>query len=547
MRTGRPHNHALHLPAIVAAPVHALSRHWHGLLATVLCAVLLAPLVSALAESITPDAAAYLSVWGRARSWHALGTTLGLGATAASMALLLGWIMAGALALLPARLKLVGALCCGLPLLLPSSLLAGAWIVALGRDGLLRAPWEAATGLSWTIYDRPMAAAAMALRYFGPAVWLLLEDRRWRGGTGPAAQLMVPSRTLRWLVLRLWPAARTATMAWLIVLLLVMNDHIMPDVFLISTYGTQILIQYAALLSPAGATALAAIPTAACAAVAWLALGYGWGRWRRSAGDPSPPARQPPAAHALAGALVLTVLFVAVLLPVGVLARRAGWPSAWLAALGAAGPELLHTATLAGLGAPASVLAAWVIATAWLRRAKSGRWSLAPCLLVNLAAPASLVALGTLALTAHGSWRGLANGPGAIVLACMARFCPIAVLMLFAAWIRHDDLPEQCARAHGMAPWRRGLHVLWPRRRRVVGVAILLNALLIATELEMSILLVAPGTSTLGVRLYTLMHTAPDELVSALAMGIASILLPAIVVFVWLVAGRDRHPGFPRP
>ncbi|MCK4625870.1 MAG: hypothetical protein KAV00_11200, partial [Phycisphaerae bacterium] len=83
----------------------------------------------------------------------------------------------------------------------------------------------------------------------------------------------------------------------------------------------------------------------------------------------------------------------------------------------------------------------------------------------------------------------------------------------------------------------------WPRRRASVLAVTVLCGLLIATELEMSILLAAPGEATLGIRLYTLIHTAPDSVVSALTLAILALVGPGIVLFMFLLARVQTQRG----
>ena len=72
--------------------------------------------------------------------------------------------------------------------------------------------------------------------------------------------------------------------------------------------------------------------------------------------------------------------------------------------------------------------------------------------------------------------------------------------------------------------------------------AALLAALFMATDLETSIFLAPAGGSTLGVRLYTLIHTAPDASVAALALGILALTVPAILLLA-AVAALGRKEG----
>jgi ABC-type Fe3+ transport system permease subunit len=159
---------------------------------------------------------------------------------------------------------------------------------------------------------------------------------------------------------------------------------------------------------------------------------------------------------------------------------------------------------------------------------------------VNLAVPPSLVGLGTIALFQTGPLAALRDTRVPLVVGCAARFLPVAVLLLYALWRHESPQAALAARVHGVSAWRTAWRVTWPGRRASVAAAALLAAILIATDLEVSILLAPPGGATLGVRLYTLIHTAPDALVSALALGILLLTAPALCL-LGLVAARRRR------
>ena len=126
-----------------------------------------------------------------------------------------------------------------------------------------------------------------------------------------------------------------------------------------------------------------------------------------------------------------------------------------------------------------------------------------------------------------------------MVAAYAVRFVPLAALLLFIAGLRRPELPAITARLYGVPWWRRIQSIHWPAWRGALGAAAVLCALLIATELETSLLLAPAGSSTVGIRLYTLIHTAPDGQVSAAAVAILVMLSPLIVIAGYL-ARRGR-------
>ena len=80
-----------------------------------------------------------------------------------------------------------------------------------------------------------------------------------------------------------------------------------------------------------------------------------------------------------------------------------------------------------------------------------------------------------------------------------------------------------------------------PMISNMLAAAALLCGLLVATELEMSALLAPPGASTVGVRLYTLIHNAPESLVAASALVVCLAVAPVLALLALVITG-----GIPR-
>ena len=185
-----------------------------------------------------------------------------------------------------------------------------------------------------------------------------------------------------------------------------------------------------------------------------------------------------------------------------------------------------------------------IITAGWLARRRRSERSLGPLVLLNLAVPPSLLGIGIIEWTNHWPFVLLRDTSWPLVLGYVARFLPVAVLMLYLAWRNESELPSRAAAVHGVAAWRRIVRIRWPARRGALAAAALLCMLLAATELEVSTLLAPPGGATLGVRLATLIHIAGDAVVSALAIDILALVAPLIVLLTALaVAAVGRKGG----
>jgi iron(III) transport system permease protein len=322
-------------------------------------------------------------------------------------------------------------------------------------------------------------------------------------------------------------------------MLFCMNDPIIPGMFLVSTYGTQVLIQYTALLDPAGAAALAvpmaAVGAAALAAALRLAR-RDWTGLDSPASDVRPVRRA--AGQVIVAAVAAAVLAAALAVPIVALAYKAGSWGALADALVSARQQAWQTLVLALAAGAACMAAGAALAARWVGAWRAGRPTAVPLVLLNLTVPPSLLGIGVIQLAQAPPLEALGDTSWPLVLAYVARFLPVATLVCYALWRGEPREPVLAARVHGLSPWRTAWRVLWPMRRATIAAAGLLAALLVATELEVSILLAPPGGSTLGVRLYTLIHTAPETVTGALALDILLLAGPAILLLgllLWLV------------
>lgn len=467
--------------------------------------LLVLPLIAAISAG-----SGYAQWWADARGWSILMDTLAFAGAAACVGTLggcllgragVGWALAGCVALV-----------------VPSSLLGTTWIAALGRNAPL--------GDWLTVYDWPVAAAVVGLRYVGVAALIVAMHRR---GDDRAAKVFTVRRAWWWL--RVKPMLRPITAAWLAIVMLASADHVLPSMFLIHTYGTQLLIQYNALLDLPGAAALAT-PMLGVAVVLLTIAG------RVGKPYPATGARGARSRGSVWGAVA--VVAVALCVPCVVLIAQVGASKPVIDATVAMREEFIHTGKLAVLSMVICTVLGWCLGEHWLAAWRAGRVTLAPMLLVNLIAPGALLALGVIELFQRQPFSMLRDTDVPLLVAYGCRVTPVTMLIVFAAGVARPTLPITAARVLGVSRWRRWRHVVWPTQRQTWIVAAMVSLLLVATEVEMSVLLQQAGVATVGVRLYTLIHTAPQADVSAGALAVLMVLTPLLIVTGALARERTR-------
>jgi iron(III) transport system permease protein len=300
---------------------------------------------------------------------------------------------------------------------------------------------------------------------------------------------------------------------------------------------------YSALMDLGGAAALAAPMSLVGAVLVVAALWIVRPAWEQL----DFPTSAPPPGSALASIAaslgIGAALAAALAVPAAVLAFRVpSWNALWLALLDARS-QAWQTLALSSAAALICTVLAAVIVQQWLARRRQGRHSLAPLVLLNLTVPPSLLGIGVIELVNHWPLDFMRDTSWPLVMAYVARFLPVAVLVLYLAWRNESQLPSHAAAVHGVAPWRSFLRIRWPARRGALAAAALLCLLLAATELEVSTLLAPPGGATLGVRLATLIHTAGDAIVSALAIDILALVAPLIILLTALAVAAVARRG----
>jgi iron(III) transport system permease protein len=128
-----------------------------------------------------------------------------------------------------------------------------------------------------------------------------------------------------------------------------------------------------------------------------------------------------------------------------------------------------------------------------------------------------------------------------IVVTYIARFAPVAALML-AAGVRQISTSSEHAAEVAGASWTRTFGgIILPQLRTSLVATWVVSFIFCFGELGATILVAPPGESTLPVRVYTLIANTPSSEVASLAlMQVWITTVPLVLLSVFLRTTRGR-------
>jgi iron(III) transport system permease protein len=484
----------------------------------------------------------YSRLLAEARQGSLLLNSILLGAGAAALASVIGAPSGLLLARadLPARRLLRLALV--VPMVIPPYILALAWIYLGGTGGLL----AQAIGmdlLSEYTYSLPGAIVVLGTGFY-PLSMLATEAaaRRVEARLEEAALMVArPRRVLLRVTLPL--VAPHIAAAALVVFVLALSEFGVPGLLRVNVFTTEVFIAFAALYDFGAATALA-VPLLLVTLIigfsvkliigdrllatrrgSRLGLPVKLGRWR-------------------AAALLALLLLLAscVLMPLLALAIEAGQVSRILAAARAAGGSIINSLVLASAGATLIVAVA-VFLGYGRARSRTGLGGVADLVLITIfAVPSTVVGVGLIGLwNRPGPLGGVYASPAIIVVGYLARFLPVAALILAASVRQIPGSFEEAAEVAGVSWPRTFARIVFPQMRTGIIAAWVVCFIFAFGELGATILVAPPGESTLPIRIYTIIANTPSSEVAALALMQAGIiLLPLALVEVFAHNGGDN-------
>ena len=211
----------------------------------------------------------------------------------------------------------------------------------------------------------------------------------------------------------------------------------------------------------------------------------------------------------------MLVIALCALAPILALAREAGHIRRIAAA--ASGTAINNSLWLSAVGATMITILGALLGYGRARARTRLRGLADLVMIVIFATPSTVVGVGLIGLWNRPGW-GIYGAQAMVVIAYLARFIPVAALIL-AASVRQVPVSfEEAAELSGAGWLRSFIRIVLPQIKTGIAAAWIVAFILAFGELGATILVAPPGESTLPIRTYTLIANAPSAEVAALAV-----------------------------
>jgi iron(III) transport system permease protein len=494
--------------------------------------VIAIPIGSVFLGSIWSDAGlnvdSFTNVLTETRQWGLLRNTLLIAVGTAIASTILGTPIGFLLEYVrvPTRRWLTYAL--AVPLLLPPYVSAIVWAGWLAKSGVMTYGLPANVVFSHTGLMLQSLAGAILVLALGlfpiPAFAVAAALRRYDiAGEDPARLVSSRTRTaLSITVPQILPAIITGAG---IVFLLSLVEFTVPSLLQINVYAVEIYESFSTSYSSNEAAAMA-LPLIAIGGMAATLLQWYAARIWRPVSFASSQRRQTrkfPGAISLAIACWFFVLVVCIA-PLATLFVQSlplsSYTEAWLTA----NEEFATTLTL-GVSA-AAISAVMAAAMSVVSRKNVLLRRLFDCTIAGFLVSGPLIGVGLISFWNHdGARAAVYDSPAILVLAYCARFLCFAFIAAQAVLDRQPKQYHEAAILSGV-PWtsrvlRIDLPVLAPTLLAVAGFVFVMSL----REIDAAVLVAPPGSSTVGLRIFSLMHYGPSRLVAALCVLTSLLIL----------------------
>jgi iron(III) transport system permease protein len=471
----------------------------------------------------------------RQRSLLLSSATLGIGA--ALLATAIGAPLGILLARSDVPFRRIVRILLSVPLVIPPYVLALSWILLTSPSGVLARILGRDVLSSYT-YNSFAAALVLGIAFY-PIAMLATEAaaRRVNGRLEEAGLLVIPHRSVFFrITLRL--VSPTIVASALIVFVLSISEFGVPGLLRVRVFTTEVFTAFAALYDFGAATALALplLILVLCAALAAKAIiGDQLVSTSRTASEGIP-------LHlgnfrSVTFVLVVLLLLACVFLPLSTLMIETRGLHQIAGAFALSGSAIRNSLLLSAVGAIAITSLGLLLG---YQRSHSHSWlaKVQDILFILLfAVPSTVIGVGII---------GLWNRPGIpaqlyasnlpVLVAYMARFVPVAALMLSASNRHIPASSEEAARLAGARSPRSFASIVVPQMRAGIAASFVVVFIFVFGELGATVLVAPPGESTLPVRVYTLIANAPASDVAALAL-----IQSAIVLLPMGILGLSAH------
>src|SRR5215216_2388856 len=466
-----------------------------------------------------------------------------LGSGTAIIATILGAPLGLLLARTALRAKWLLRMVLVVPLVVPPYVIALAWVLLIGPAGLLARVLGRDLLSGWT-YSLTGAIVVLALGFY-PLSMLATEAaaRRVDGRLEEAALLVGRRRRVLYRI-TLPLIGPTVAAASLIIFVLALSEFGVPALLRVRVFTTEAFTAFAAFYDFGAGVALCA-PLLVVALIVSLAIKFVIGE-RLLVTTRSVQLGLPLPFTGLFRTAVLigiaVVICASTLLPLKALLFETTGINRIASAVSTSGHAIANSLWLAFVGATLIVALAVVLGYGRARARSRLRMFFDPVFILLFAVPSTMVGIGIIGLWNRDGVMGqVYSSQWIIVVAYIARFAPVAALMLAASVRQISTSSEHAAEVAGASWTRTFASIVLPQLRTGLAATWVVSFIFCFGELGATILVAPPGESTLPVRVYTLIANTPSSEVASLALmqvGITVVPLVLLSVFHRTRTGR---------
>jgi iron(III) transport system permease protein len=482
--------------------------------------------------SLIRDPSAITSVLIDARQLVLLGRSLTIAVSATIVALGLGLPVAFILATGDLPFRRLFHFLVLVPVLIPSYVMAGAWIHLLGPAGLVNSTLAAVLGPAAKLSIHSTAGCAWCLGIsFFPVIAIIVASG--------ISQLDSNLTDIARLSVNRWGVFRYAVVPQILphlaasvclVLIFVFAQYGVPSLLGLNTYPVEVFAQFSAFYNETAAIATA-LPLTAL--VVFLILlqqrimrTHDYVRITPSSETRQPMALKGTKPHAVAFLLIL--LLVTTVLPFfSVLAYAGSLAKVW-SALRSYGDGIVTTSLLALLAAVVATAIAFPIGH-HLARSHSRFWKTLDIVSwLPIAIPGTIIGLGVIKLANSAAILQQDSFGVLLLIAYIGMFSAFSIRIFAATWRRADPNIGEAAEMDCRRWYQRLWHIDMPINAGAIAASLMVVFVLVVGELNATVLLIPPGKATLSVSIDNLLHYGANATASALCLLEAGLVIIAI-------------------
>ena len=475
-----------------------------------------------------------------------MATSIVLGAGAAIFATVLGAPLGLLFARAPLPAKRFLRIALIVPLVIPPYIMALAWVLLTGPVGLFARVAGHDLLSDWT-YSLTGAIVVLGLTFY-PLSMLATEAaaRRVDARLEEAALLSASPRRVLWRI-TLPLIGPTITAAGLIVFVLALSEFGVPALLRVRVFTTEAFTAFAALYDFGAGVALCT-PLLLVALIVSIVIKFIIGEQLLVTTRSLRLGLPLTFSHLFRTATVIgiaVVLFASTLLPLAALLFETKGISRITSVASTSGQAITNSLWLAFAGATLIVALAVVLGYGRARAQSRLRVLFDPAFILLFAVPSTVVGIGIIGLwNREGVMGQVYSSQWIIVVTYIARFAPVAALMLAASVRQISTSSEEAAEVAGASWTHTFRRVVLPQLRTGLAAAWAVSFIFCFGELGATILVAPPGESTLPVRVYTLIANTPSAEVASLAlMQVGMTLIPLLLLTVLVPKRGARKPA----